>query len=297
MSPRYSLRNIFFAIFSGNGCFCTMQWKEKMVVRISKQLKSLVVMLCAVILFAGCSTVPNNDPEAAAEFKKINDPVENVNRVIFGVNQAFDKVILKPVTFAYRSLTPDFFRKGVSNFLHNLKSPVILVNDILQGEIGRAGDTVARFVINSTVGIFGLVDVAENLGFEQHNEDFGQTLAVWGFGEGPYLMLPILGPSNPRDAIGRVVDFFVDPINWWVAPDDNRIPIIRTAVSAIDLRDRLWENLEEIDKNSIDPYASYRSMYRQRRNDEIRNGSNSQSKTDLEPTKPIYELAEPNLTE
>ena len=171
------------------------------------------------------------------------------------------------------------------------------MNDILQGEIGRAGDTVARFVINSTVGIFGLVDVAENLGFEQHNEDFGQTLAVWGFGEGPYLMLPILGPSNPRDAIGRVVDFFVDPINWWVAPDDNRIPIIRTAVSAIDLRDRLWENLEEIDKNSIDPYASYRSMYRQRRNDEIRNGSNSRSKTDLEPTKPIYELAEPNLTE
>ena len=274
-----------------------MQWKEKMVVRISKQLKSLVVLLCAVMLFAGCSTVPNNDPEAAAEFKKINDPVENVNRVIFGVNQAFDKVILKPVTSAYRSLTPDFFRKGVSNFLHNLKSPVILVNDILQGEIGRAGDTVARFVINSTVGIFGLVDVAENLGFEQHNEDFGQTLAVWGFGEGPYLMLPILGPSNPRDAIGRVVDFFVDPINWWVAPDDNRIPIIRTAVSAIDLRDRLWENLEEIDKNSIDPYASYRSMYRQRRNDEIRNGSNSQSKTDLEPTKPTYELAEPNLTE
>ena len=296
MSPRYSLRNIFFAIFSGNGCFCTMRWKEKMVVRISKQLKSLVVLLCAVILFAGCSTVPKNDPEAAAEFKKINDPVENVNRVIFGVNQAFDKVILKPVTFAYRSLTPDFFRKGVSNFLHNLKSPVILVNDILQGEIGRAGDTVARFVINSTVGIFGLVDVAENLGFEQHNEDFGQTLAVWGFGEGPYLMLPILGPSNPRDAIGRVVDFFVDPINWWVAPDDNRIPIIRTAVSAIDLRDRLWENLEEIDKNSIDPYASYRSMYRQRRNDEIRNGSNSQSKADLEPTKPTYELAEPSLT-
>ena len=147
------------------------------------------------------------------------------------------------------------------------------------------------------IGIFGLMDVAENLGFEQHNEDFGQTLAVWGFGEGPYLMLPILGPSNPRDAIGKVVDFFVDPINWWVAPDDNRIPIIRTAVTAIDLRDRLWDNLEEIDKNSIDPYASYRSMYRQRRNDEIRNGSNSQSKTDLEPTKPTYELAEPSLTE
>ena len=274
-----------------------MQWKEKMVVRISKQIKSLVLLLCAVVLFAGCSTVPKNDPEAVAEFKKINDPVENVNRVIFGVNQAFDKVILKPVTFAYRSITPDFFRKGVSNFLHNLKSPVILVNDILQGEIGRAGDTVARFVINSTVGIFGLMDVAENLGFEQHNEDFGQTLAVWGFGEGPYLMLPILGPSNPRDAIGKVVDFFVDPINWWVAPDDNRIPIIRTAVTAIDLRDRLWDNLEEIDKNSIDPYASYRSMYRQRRSDEIRNGSTSQSRTDVEPTKPTYELAEPSLTE
>jgi len=135
-----------------------------------------------------------------------------------------------------------------------------------------------RFIINSSVGIAGLRDQATNWGFEDHDEDFGQTLAVWGVGEGPYLMLPVLGPSNPRDAIGKLVDSLIDPINLWADNDDREwVPITRTAVNGLDTRDRLWDILNDLEKSSIDYYAAIRSLYRQRRNDDISNGSGSKN--------------------
>jgi len=232
----------------------------------------------AIFAVTACSSIPENDPEAAAEYRKINDPVEKANRYIFKFNQGVDNVVLKPITGIYR-IFPKIIRNSVHNFFHNLKTPVILANDILQGEPVRAGNTLTRFVINTTIGIGGVRDQASSWGIAPHSEDFGQTLAVWGFGEGPYLMLPILGPSNPRDAIGKVVDYFVDPITWWARNnDEDWIPITRTVMNTIDTRDRLWDVIEDLEKSSIDYYAAVRSLYRQQRNREIANGQRPKEK-------------------
>jgi len=236
--------------------------------------------MLALFSLANCASAPENDPEALAEFKKINDPMEPTNRFIFKFNEGVDAIVIKPVTALYRALLPELVRTSVHNFLSNLKTPVVLVNDILQGEPERAGDTVVRFVINTTVGIGGIRDQASDWGFEPHKEDFGQTLAVWGADEGPYLMLPLLGPSNPRDAIGKVADNLIDPINLWANNDDREwVPITRTGLSGIDTRDRLWDVLEDLEKSSIDYYAAIRSLYRQRRNEEISNGKGSKNNT------------------
>ncbi|NQV54782.1 MAG: VacJ family lipoprotein, partial [Rhodospirillales bacterium] len=206
------------------------------------------------------------------------DPIEPTNRGIFEFNQVLDKALIKPVTGLYRAVTPEAAREYIHNFLQNLRTPVILANDVLQGAPSRAGTTALRFLINSTIGIAGLGDPATSIGFERHDEDFGQTLAVWGAGEGVYIMLPIFGPSNPRDAVGRVVDFFLDPINWWVQNSGNDVVgWSRTGLGGIDTRNKLWDVLEDLEKSSIDFYASIRSLYRQRRQDEITNGKGSNS--------------------
>ena len=228
-------------------------------------------------LLAGCATAPDpSDREAVAEFEQINDPAEPTNRVIFEFNRFFDTVLLKPIAEFYRAVAPAAVQRGVHNFLNNLRSPVIFFNDVLQGEMERAGTTAVRLVINSTVGIAGFGDPAAEWGFPYHNEDFGQTLAVWTVPAGPYVMLPLFGPSNPRDTVGIVVDFFVDPINWW-ARDTGREYVIfaRTGVRAVDLRARNLDALEDLEKSSLDFYAAIRSLYRQRRADEISNGETS----------------------
>lgn len=230
-------------------------------------------MLVALTALAACASAPQDDPEAVAEFQKLNDPVEPFNRGMFGFNRAVDSAVIKPVTGAYRTVAPEPVRRAVHHFLNNLRSPVILANDVLQGEMERAGVTLVRFFINSTVGIAGFSDQAAGMGFEFHNEDFGQTLAKWGIPEGPYVVLPIFGPSNPRDAAGLVVDFFFDPINYWAANTDRQyVTLSRTVVSGIDTRDQLWDTLNDLERSSIDFYAAIRSLYRQRRNSEIKNG-------------------------
>ena len=234
-----------------------------------------VLVAVAIVLMAGCATPPpTDDKEAVAEYQRINDPIEPLNRAIFDFNQGLDKLIFKPVTAAYRAALPDGLRNSIHNFLINLRSPVIFFNDVMQGSFDRAGTTLGRFLINSTVGLLGFNDAAVGLGLEPHREDFGQTLAVAGIGEGPYLMLPVLGPSNPRDAVGLVVDFLIDPIYWWAAnTDHNGVLLGRAALNGIDTRDQLWDVLEDLEKSSIDYYAAIRSLYRQRRTDEINNGA------------------------
>ena len=231
------------------------------------------VIVLAMFVLANCASAPENDPEALAEYQTINDPIEPANRTIFSFNLFLDRALFRPVTALYRTIAPETVREFIHNFLQNLRTPVILANDLLQGEPSRGGTTTARFAINTTIGILGFGDPASSMGFEQHDEDFGQTLPVWGVGEGPYLMIPIFGPSNPRDAVGKIVDFFLDPVNWW-ARNEGLDSVLwgRTVMTGIDTRDQLWDVLDDLEKSSIDFYASIRSLYRQRRNDEITNG-------------------------
>jgi len=246
---------------------------EKLIVRNTvTRLSVIAALVLSVFVVAGCTTMPS-DPDARAAYLEASDPLEPLNRAIFSFNIGVDKAILRPLAAVYNTVLPDPVRDGVRNVLNNLRTPLILANDILQGEIGRASKTVGRFLLNSTIGIGGLFDVASGLGFEFHDEDFGQTLAVWGIGEGPYLMLPILGPSNPRDAIGLVGEYFADPVVIWTNNTEREwLHYTRTGVNAVDSRSRNVGTLEELERTSLDFYAAVRSLYRQRRMDEIRNG-------------------------
>lgn len=237
----------------------------------------ILVLAAFLFLTGGCATMPDsNDAEAVAEYNKINDPAEPTNRAIFEVNRGLDTALLKPLATFYRDVTPQFFQDRINDALNNLRSPVIFLNDLLQGELDRAITTVVRFMINSTWGLLGLNDIATDLGLEGHDEDFGQTLAVWGVPEGPYMVLPLFGPSNPRDTIGIAVDFLVDPFNIWADNTDRDFAILsRAGTRAVDLRATHMEALDSVEKTSLDFYASIRSLYRQRRANEIRNGQPS----------------------
>jgi phospholipid-binding lipoprotein MlaA len=209
-----------------------------------------------------------------------SDPIEPVNRAIFQVNRTLDGLILEPAARIYRMATPQFVRTGVTNFLANLRTPVVLINDLLQGEPNRAELTLGRFMFNTIMGLGGLVDVGGMLGMpERHNEDFGQTLAVYGVGAGPYLMLPLLGPSNVRDAFGQVVDLAFDPLTLLGAVDigiflvPSEVGLARTGAEALSFRERNIENIDELRRSSIDEYAAVRTLYAQFRASEIRNGA------------------------
>ena len=178
-----------------------------------------------------------------------------------------------PVAKTYNFVTPEFVRERISNFLANIKMPVVLVNDLLQGELERGMDTGARMAINSTIGVLGFFDVADEMGFKPHSEDFGQTLAVWGVGEGLYLVLPLLGPSNPRDALGKfVIDRFFDPLGIYLdntGRDDLALSL--AGIRGITTYANIAEELGDLRKTSIDFYGALRSLFRQRRRAEIRN--------------------------
>jgi len=242
-------------------------------------LPRIAALAAAMVAFvvSGCATAPNStDREAVAEFAKLNDPAEPTNRAIFEINRGLDRALLKPVAKAYRDHMPKFIRDRVDHALNNLRSPVIFLNDLLQGKIDRAIATVARFMVNSTWGLLGLNDIASDLGMEGHDEDFGQTLAVWGVPEGPYVMLPLFGPSNPRDTVGLVVDFLTDPFNIWAGNTDRSYAILgRAGGRAVDERAIHMEALDDIERTSLDYYAAIRSLYRQRRADQIQDGKAS----------------------
>jgi phospholipid-binding lipoprotein MlaA len=208
---------------------------------------------------------------AASAQSSADDPLETFNRGSFEFNLFFDRLLLKPIAKTYRLVTPSFVRTGVSNFVFNLKTPVTVANDLLQGEPHRATESLGRFMFNTILGFGGLVDVGGMLGMpERHTEDFGQTLAVYGVGSGPYIMLPLLGPSNPRDLAGFVVDFAFDPFTFFVPSD---VSLARSGVDLLSLRERNIETLDELERTSIDLYAATRTLSRQLRENEIRNGA------------------------
>ena len=233
-----------------------------------KALRTIVTAVLVAVLLTGCVTMrPVEGPQ------EINDPFEPFNRVMFNATLAIDKVVLRPTALVYRAVFPQPIRNGFRNFLNNLDSPIILTNDLLQGELGRARITFVRTLVNTTVGIGGLFDVADRWGYPRHREDFGQTLATLGIGEGPYLFIPLFGPANPRDLFGYGTDLFFQPLTYVQWGDEWYVPYARYGVDLIDLRERNIETLDEIEQTSLDYYASVRSLYRQSRNNEINNGA------------------------
>lgn len=232
------------------------------------------VALGAALTLGACA---GQQRPAVAPMDQPNDPIEGVNRAIHGFNQAVDTVVVRPLAIVYRDGVPENLQDRVHDFLTNLATPVTLLNDLLQGEWKRAERTTARFFINTTIGVGGLADVAGAHGLPGHQEDFGQTLAVWGVSEGPYIVLPLLGPSNARDTVGLVVDVATDPLtyllnrrsleNW----DTRPYGYARYGLRAIDQRARLVGPLDDLKANSVDFYVAMRTAYRQRRNTEILN--------------------------
>ncbi|MGE0407795.1 MAG: VacJ family lipoprotein [Amphiplicatus sp.] len=200
------------------------------------------------------------------------DPWENFNRRSFKVYRFFDDVIIVPAAKGYRAVSTKRSRKGIRNFLNNAQSANILFNDLLQGEFKRGGETLARFIINSTIGFLGFADPATKLGISAHTEDFGQTLAVWGAPSGPFLFLPIFGPSSIRDGVGLGVDFAADPLLWLRSDPASYARYSRFTMTAVSRREPLIEPLQKIEADSLDYYASLRSFYMQARKREINNG-------------------------
>ena len=231
-----------------------------------RAVKALIFGGCSLFL-AACATTPPS-PEALAA----NDPYEQTNRQTLVFNGKIDHYIVIPTVGIYFFVVPEGGRRGVHNFLGNLSLPTIFVNDLLQGEISRGGQSAARFLINSSLGLGGFFDPARKMGIPGHGEDFGQTMAIWGAGEGPYLILPFLGPSNPRDAAGLAIDAAIDPTNfipfkqhlWWSAG--------REYFTVLDLRAATYQTIQGIQRSSVDYYGFLRSLYRQLRDNEIRNG-------------------------
>lgn len=237
-------------------------------------LRRLGVIVLALTLAAGCAARTVTENKEDFQNEEIADPLEPMNRFFFDVNEFLDTLILRPVAEVYRNILPEPVRDSVRNFLRNLNTPVILANDLLQGESKRAETTFNRFLINTTLGIVGLFDVAFDMGHPYHDEDFGQTLAVWGADEGIYLVLPILGPMSTRHGAGRVVDIFLDPLTYVSLnnPDLNYIFWTKAGVNIVDIRSRNIETLDQLKRESLDFYSLIRSVYRQNRQNEIRNG-------------------------
>lgn len=235
-----------------------------------------LILAATVTALAGCVTPPT-DPAALQEYRQTNDPFEPVNRKIFTFNLYLDRYFIKPVAQGYEKVVPEFARDHIRDFLHNLSEPVVFANDMMQADWQAANLSAARFLINSTFGLGGVFDLASDSGVARQSGDFGQTLYTWGAPEGPYLVLPILGPSNPRDAIGMGVDGVMDPWGWIVGAQygqgaENAENYGRYGATGIDLRGRNIDVLDDLQKNAIDFYAEMRSLYRQHRAEELRHG-------------------------
>lgn len=236
--------------------------------RLPSRLIFLAVRALLALGLAGCATPPPaDDPDAVADFVQTNDPLEPTNRVFYKINDGIDTVILKPAAQAYRYVLPDRVRTGVHNVLDNLGGPVRLTDDALQGKPRRAGDTAMRFLINTTAGVAGIFDVAKEVGYPGHDTDFALTLANWDVPEGPFLFLPILGPSSPRDAAGFGADMAINPFTW-IGQGTTAHTVgswTRTALGALDQRTGMLDVVDNVKKTALDPYATFRSLYRQNR--------------------------------
>ncbi len=223
-------------------------------------LKRLVPLVAGALLLGACST------------KNADDPLESYNRGMFQVNEAVDSVLLRPLAKGYRFITPDPIRSRIRNVSDNLGEPLSMMNAFLQGDFNQGMTNFWRFVINSTIGLGGMHDVAATAGLAPREETFSQTLAVWGVGSGPYIVLPIFGPSDLRGVVGKGVDWFTDPVNYALRQDGTDWTLYGVrAGQALVTRERFLDPIDDIYASSLDPYASFKSIYEQRRDAEINN--------------------------
>ncbi|HUE49169.1 MAG TPA: VacJ family lipoprotein [Steroidobacteraceae bacterium] len=222
------------------------------------------LLALGLLLLLGCATLPpgKRDPR---------DPWERMNRATYRFNDTFDRAIFRPVARGYRKVTPHFVQTGVSNFFDNLEYPVVMVNDLLQGQIGPFFSDTGRLLLNTTVGIGGLMDPATRVGLDKNDRDFGQTLGKWGVSTGPYLVIPILGPSDARDAVGRVGDEYSNPRHYI---RDTYVDYGLALLRAIDTRARLLDAQGAID-SAYDPYAFVRNVYLQHRAFKVNGGQSA----------------------
>lgn len=236
-------------------------------------LPRLLALSCLVVLAAGCASNPASEPNRVASDAH-HDPLEPVNRVVFDVNDFLDRLIAKPLAELYRAVTPEYFRDRMGGVLSNMNEPVVMANSLMQGRAEDAGKSLGRLAVNSTIGIGGAFDVAkEGLGWGAKPADFGQTLHSWGVGQGPYTVLPFLGPSTLRDTAGRGVDMVMSPWSY-VAMEGPRstaqaFSYSSTAMNVLAQRERNIDALDKLREGSIDYYAQMRSVYLQFRNNQL----------------------------
>ncbi len=232
--------------------------------------KKYLFLTLSMFILCSCSTSVNNLNNNG----DVNDPIESINRVTFAFNEAVDEAVLAPVAKGYRALFPRPVRKGISNFLSNLSQPWGAANSAFQGNFSNAGTAIGRFLINTTIGVLGIFDVATDMGLEEVKEDFGQTLGVAGVSSGPYIVIPLLGPSNARDVVGRIAGYFGDPVTFAMRQENHDSWIwIGTALRGITFREENLERIDNLRMSSVDFYATVRSLYKQRRNRMIQNES------------------------
>ncbi len=239
---------------------------------IIKKLKSLFLVTSIALAAASCASVNGPSPD--------HDPFESYNRAMFQFNDAVDRNVLKPVAAAYKDYVPSPVRSGISNFFSNLGDILVVLNDLLQGKFAQARDDSLRFFVNTVFGVFGIFDVATHMELPKHHEDFGQTLGTWGISDGPYLVLPFLGPSSLRDTAGLLVDAQVDPI-YDISDTEARYATI--GLKAVDTRADLLGASKVLDQAAFDRYAFLRDAYLQRRKHLVYDGNPPQD----ENSKPV----------
>ena len=223
----------------------------------------------ALLLLSGCATAPGRTTN--------NDPLQKINRGVYKFNDVVDRATLKPVAKGYQKITPQWMRTGVSNFFSNLGEPWTIVNELFQGKPKAMGKQTGRFLVNSVIGIGGLFDVASKMNLQQQSEDFGQTLAVWGIPSGPYVVLPLLGPSTIRDGLGRIPDYFGHPLTY--ANVNWKVRTGLAVVDAVSAREKLLSIEGTLDK-AYDKYGVLRDVWVQQREYQIYDGNPPQPKDD-----------------
>ena len=218
--------------------------------------KYILGILLVSWIMTGCATPTTHEA----------DPFENFNRGVFAVNDGIDKIVLKPVAETYTTLVPESVDTGITNFFSNINDVIVVANDLLQLKFKQAAADTGRVVLNSTVGLLGFFDVASEFGLPKHLEDFGQTLGYWGVGDGPYLVLPFLGPSSVRDTVGLGADIFLDPRYYVGGSREARVIFASEAVNKVDMRADLMDMEEVLNVAALDKYSYLRDAYLARRN-------------------------------
>ncbi len=224
------------------------------------------VILFPLISFAEEVSPPSSaKPKVSYTYDTLDeDPLEKINRPIFEFNRVVDGILFDPVAVMYKGALPIVVQERISNFLNNMAEPLTFTNDCLQAKGNRALESFCRFFLNTVFGLFGLFDVADKMGLPLHKEDFNTTLKYWGVPQGPYIVLPILGPASPRFIVGLTADYFVDPFNYYFTQNDEAgLAYSRTGVLFIKARAAIVDDIRNFRETSLDFYAAMRSFYKQ----------------------------------